>query len=1674
MAELPENRHSMPSFGYSFFVDNESGYAFNATLSFEALWFNSAPGYNIEVLDPEGRLIHKEFLECVDYKDPTVFHGPSYGKPDASPPVPVKYPEHEAIFPRGASESVQFSVDVPASEVGGIYQIRIVTVYASINSEGRMSTVELILDPPLPYGWKGDMGFTDLCKKDDRQAKSGSVYFCSLPPQIIDHTDPNAGLKQWFQARDMFSGSAGFNVKIFKDVVGGDDVLIKEFNIEETLTQTGERRRSWAVHETSDTPSLTLDYSISGPEHLRNESFRQVYRIDWVNLDDGDGSSTDHANALMVETHEITEVEDREPDDFKPPTNYLRHGATDVPLILCSDRNTAIRLNNGISYEYDEDLEVYPWDSQRITFLNANQRSAWQYIKQARQDYKLLVVDEGLVNTSDDPYWVGRPGIDLEGDSWDYAGAMQASIRQNLNDDFATALVSIDPVIVDFEITKYWGEDKVNRLSNAVVKPGLFEFLPCHIFEQNMDPTSPWFGVFWNWHKNLHQDIKLDGADLDALGNPNSLGNPYASVFRYLHDAEGNIYSNWKDQAFPRLGPTSGLGAPLARMYSLGDTREDLGLGFLRDANPFYKNAGIRNRLVLALLHQLMQFDQNGDSPYWNDDYRGGALAFTTNTIVPLLDVWEDIGSTEDDIFTGEDAEEVKQIIKIGVMNHLERYAGYLLCSAHNQWVHAWIALAKAAACFNDSAIDFLFLRNIKVSDNRYNHNVPVWQESGGYCNIYCLFAIYSLTEVRGYLLKRRDKIIENGEGDDVLAINELTLRDYESQINDLTDYWNHTIVIEPDGSVAGSNDYNSRVDGSCWATSPRRFLEFIGNSYGDTIDIPVMEACHSLVAWTTGRNYENWNDMYRQWQHNITDPYGVSFNFDEDNGDDVSFVGKRDYIKNKLNPSLDNPYSPTRFRENFDLKSDGQFKGLGNRGVNPSYDINTPRKATSDWMDKEDDTLDKTQGPKYANFGISPNSIPNELPSPLPAHINGSFVKLWPSFVVYNENQIVVRTNQKNTAGNETSATRQDLGGVSVKTDKYYCHIHTDGWNPSNQDADWNNRINNGHDPEYMWALGPSAGGGFSLLTTPENGSVLCGRRKGWMGSNQIYMKRYKQEDDVNNPNLGQVWNDAIDEDGCGYAWAEPSSDSATAEWTEGTDPDHIGTLVHKQHFNRNFLAKPTDLQYSNSQNVPSTFDGVSELGGIGYLERTYKFNEDNIECTVVIVPKRTVTWDDIYMTLPINIIGRGYNSGDGQYVQNTQARKNKNRYNGEGNLPNRNTSYGDTFELEKDGCWKKEVFIFAGNQKVTIGHRHFNNLGTEFSFSGGIENIDRLVSGPGTDPAYPQTGNVPVQNGNFFWPLSQEEFDLHKQLKDRYGSMEDLLVTCNEGRDQTDLPVDWCVPAIFGYARKDYDASGRQKAKTTDDALRVHLNDSMKNWTANVPVSFSFTITPGKDLNQAEQESQSTERSITITNYPDLEKLPGGQMNGWGTEDGANPTMDHSHVFITEDLFDNPDAFTSPVFNEGLMPGRVFGNPNGQFIQGSGTIHIFGDLRLDPAGTPPETGSSAYVRGQNGPGIAGCSLIPERPSIDFGWHMALTMLSSTNGNMGFPDNCDKGIHAVTPFNESIHLEIPFEDQAGGKNDFFLHMHEDSNAMFMDQGGEMMPGGGILSNIVIRIDFDD
>ena len=335
MAERTETRHSMPSYGYSFFVDNESGYAFTSTLTFESMWNDSAPGYNIEVLDPDGRILHKEFLECVDYKDPDAFHGPS--APNATDTGPLKAPDFERIYP-WTDEPVTISFDVPATETGGVYQIRIVNPYVTLNSEGLMSTVELLLDPPLPYGWKGDMGFSDLCKKDDEDPKSGSVYFCSLPPGIMNDNEDLVGVKQWFQSRGFFrsQGAAGFDIKIFKDVVGGDDVLLKQITMEKETEGTN-IRRSWPVHETnSSVPSLTLDYSISGPEHLLNDPtlFRQVYRIDWVNLDD-EASNGVNANTLLIETHESTE--DAAPDgtppsqpdevtsDFIPPKTYTRH-----------------------------------------------------------------------------------------------------------------------------------------------------------------------------------------------------------------------------------------------------------------------------------------------------------------------------------------------------------------------------------------------------------------------------------------------------------------------------------------------------------------------------------------------------------------------------------------------------------------------------------------------------------------------------------------------------------------------------------------------------------------------------------------------------------------------------------------------------------------------------------------------------------------------------------------------------------------------------------------------------------------------------------------------------------------------------------------------------------------------------------------------------------------------------------------------------------------------------------------------------------------------------------------------------------------------------------------------------------------------------------------------------
>ena len=101
MAERPETRHTIPSYGYSFYVDNESGYAFTANLMFEPQWWNFAPSFTIEVFDPNGKSIYKEFLDSVDFKNKDVFHGHVYGPPDASPPEPLKYPDSGRIWPLG-------------------------------------------------------------------------------------------------------------------------------------------------------------------------------------------------------------------------------------------------------------------------------------------------------------------------------------------------------------------------------------------------------------------------------------------------------------------------------------------------------------------------------------------------------------------------------------------------------------------------------------------------------------------------------------------------------------------------------------------------------------------------------------------------------------------------------------------------------------------------------------------------------------------------------------------------------------------------------------------------------------------------------------------------------------------------------------------------------------------------------------------------------------------------------------------------------------------------------------------------------------------------------------------------------------------------------------------------------------------------------------------------------------------------------------------------------------------------------------------------------------------------------------------------------------------------------------------------------------------------------------
>jgi len=1470
MAELLENRHSIPTYGYSFYVDNESGYAFTANLVFEPQWWNYAPSFTIEVLDPNGKSIHKEFLDSVDFKDKNVFHGPVYGPPDASPPQPLKYPDAATIYPLSFDGIANVEINVPASDSGGgVYQIRIGSFYHSQNGEGKYSNVELLLDPPLPYGWKGDMGLTDLSKWNDRSPKSGIVYFCSLPPGIMG-LDPNIGIKQWFQARSMRTGRKGFDIKIFKDDAENPDAgeLITEFSMLPELDSSGRERKMWEVHNIDEDVSrsiLTLDHSIAGPDHLRNDKVREVYRIEWENRDPEVGVNM-HGDTLMIETHDAAENQDPFPSNFSEFFNYTRQGITDVPLIMCSDRNTAIRLNNGISYMHDDGLEVASWDSNKIVFLNPNQKRAWMMLKKAREDYKEQVVAFDKVNTEDDPYWVGRP-VDVAngnvGPDWDYGASMSDEIYNKLKDDY-------DENVSDFEQSKYWGENKLNRLANAIFGKGTYEYLPCHMYEQNMNPSSPWFGVIWNWHSNVDEDIKLGGDHRDTQGNLRSLGNPYSNIFRYLYDPNGNIYSNWKDKVFPRLGPTSTMGAHLSRYYSFGGEplgteqylqgdgyQPTIGLGFLRDTNPFYKNVGIRNRLVLSLLQQLMSYDQNYNSTFWDGDYRGGAIAFVTNTIEQLLDVYPDIGTHPDDIFQGDEAEEVKDIIKTGIRSHLERFAGNHTCSAHNQWVHCWLAMTKSMACLNDPAIDYLFLLNVKKSDNRYNHNHPTWQESGGYDNIYCAFAVYSLHQVREYLLKRRANVLEfnMNQGivnstDPVLANVELGLRDFQGQLNDMTDYWNHSMTVEPDGSVVGACDMNSRVDAGHLGTTPRKFIQFIGNEYGSTLQIPEMSACQTLVAHGTGRQYESPDPMIRKWDHLTADPYGVVYDIDTNIGDNVSVEEQRAWVKGRLTEPDPQYRSKTRFRENFS-KTGTQFDGLPTGGVNPKVPRDTPRIATSKWMDKDDNTVN-TDSMRFAKGMVANEDLSDNRPEPFPSNSNRSFVKVWPSFIRYFNSpgdNLRVYTNQK--GDYPDSSTRPDIGSISVKTGSYYCHIHADGWSTGNQDQEFNKRKDgtpDGKDIEYMWGM-TKFGGGISLLTTPENGAVLVGKRKGFLASNQIFLKRYTKSDPAEDADLGQIapiWNNLVEADKSGYAWAYPSPNNATAEWNTDLGSGDIGTFTHRQAFNNNFFGSPSNFEDGH---LSDSFETMAASGGIGYIVREYVFNEDNIVCNVQIMPFQTVNWDEVYMTLPISIMGRGYNSGDGQYVQTDAARAARGR---------KNIS-GDKFETLKNGCWKREVFV--NDTKVTVGHRFFDPSGTEFEITtpGVVDKIERMVSGPGTDPAYPQTGDAPIQDGNFFWPPSQETLDKHLQMKCTHElnssnlafeieTVDDLLEYCNEGKDQTDNFIQWSVPAPSGYHSK------TRPGKTADDSLRVQFSDQVRNWTGGQAINFSFIITPGKSMNDAE----------------------------------------------------------------------------------------------------------------------------------------------------------------------------------------------------------------------------
>ena len=280
---------------------------------------------------------------------------------------------------------------------------------------------------------------------------------------------------------------------------------------------------------------------------------------------------------------------------------------------------------------------------------------------------------------------------------------------------------------------------------------GVYSTFPLVLNEQNLDPTSPWFGTIKVWHDGPNQRAKPQ--------------NPWARC--------------------DRMGLTrvSELAAVLACVYSINEP-----------FNPLYRNEALRNRIIIASLQELMLLGEH-EMPLRviPDGFFGGERAFLFSSFLrsfPLV-----INDCPPD---------VREVWTEGLRRYVDHESISQVASTCNQWSFTIKALqhfydGTGEQEYRDAVerhVDWMLTRN----QWDLGHMPAGYFFDAGPDAMYNGITTHNL----GWIYKQLTK---HGQS----PVSERLREALRSCI----DMFNHTIAPQPDGTILGATNFCTRTPGN-------------------------------------------------------------------------------------------------------------------------------------------------------------------------------------------------------------------------------------------------------------------------------------------------------------------------------------------------------------------------------------------------------------------------------------------------------------------------------------------------------------------------------------------------------------------------------------------------------------------------------------------------------------------------------------------------------------------------------------------------------------------------------------------------------------------------------------------------------------------------------------------